>query len=420
MSPGTAGDPEALVIGGGVIGVCSAYYLAQQNLRVCLVEQGEIASGCSSANAGLIVPSFCIPLASPKSLSLTFKSLLKPQSAFHIKPRFDPGLFIWLWQFQKACNREKVLEGLQSLRDLNAAGSELLDRLIAGESLDCLYRRDGWLMVYKTDQAFRKAQEDAALLRSREIELKILNPEETLEMEPALLPGISGSVFFHGDSHLNPEDFVLALAERLRKKGVTVHEQTKVLGFEASNGRITAVRTAQASYRPKQIILAAGAWSSGLLQGIGLKLPLQPGKGYCISVKRPESCPSLPLYFTEAKVAVTPLADTLRLAGTFKLAGMDFRMNRGRVANIMSSSARYLQRTEDFDIIQIRTGLRPCSPDGLPFIGRAPGWRNLIVATGHGMLGMTQGPITGKLVARLACDQLPDLSLTPFRLARFS
>jgi len=412
-------DTEVLVIGGGAIGVCSAYYLAQQGLRVSLFDQDEIASGCSGANAGLIVPSYCIPLATPESLSLGIKSLLRPRSSFYMKPRLDPALFYWLRQFRKACKRERMLHGLQLLRDLNYASLELFDQLIKGESLTCHYRQHGWLMVYKTEQGFRKAQENVALLKSHDVQLKVLDAGETLKMEAALHPEISGSVFFPEDAHLDPTEFVLSLADRLRKRGVVIRKKTKVLGFEISSDSITTVRTNQGDFQPRQVVLASGAWSQNLMKTLNLKLPVQPGKGYSISVKRSDTCPGIPLYFSEAKVAVTLLESIMRFAGTLELAGMDFSINHRRVVGIMNAAENYLRRTEKFDIIKIRIGLRPCSPDGLPIIDRSTEFKNLVVATGHGMLGITQAPITGKLVSQLVCEQAPDINLTPFCMARF-
>ena len=414
-------DIDVLVIGGGVIGVCSAYYLAKQGFRVSIVEQGEIASGCSGDNAGLIVPSYSIPLAAPGALRQGLKWMLKPESPFYIKPRFDPALFYWLWKFGRSCNLQWMHQGLGVLRHLNYASLELFEHLILDESLLCNYRQDGWLMIYKTEQGFQEALKEAHLLQSYDIELKTLNADETLEMEPALHPEICGSIFFPQDAHLDPAKFVQATAERLRKQGLTIHTQTEVLELKTSGGCVTTVRTSRGDFQPKQVVLAAGAWSPGLVQNLGFRLPLQPAKGYSISIKKPEACPAIPLYFSEAKVAVTPLQDVLRFAGTLELIGMDFNINLRRVDAIMRSAEDYLQHIENLylDTIEIWHGLRPCSPDGLPIIDRFPGYNNLIIASGHCMLGITLAPITGKLVSQLVCGQSPEVDLTPLRLIRF-
>ena len=413
------GEPDVLVIGGGAVGICSAYYLAEQGLQVLVVEKGEIASGCSGANAGLIVPSYIIPLAKPGALSQGLKWMFKPGSPFYIKPRFDPFLFYWLWQFRKACKPQQMHHGLRILFDLNYASLELFDNLIKGESLICNYKKDGWLIIYKTERGLQEALEEACLLQSCDIKLNILDVDKTLEMEPALCPEITGGIFFPEDAHLDPAKFVKSLAERLQNRGVSIQVHTEVLEFETSRSCITTVQTTHGHFQPKQIVIAAGAWSPKLVQQFDLRLPVQPAKGYSISIKRPEACPGLPLYLSEANVAVTPLEDTLRFGGTMEFTGIDFNINSRRLDAIIRAAEDYLGQIENLDIIETWCGLRPCTHDGLPIIGRFPGYKNLIIATGHNMLGITQAPITGKLVSQLVCDQVPDVNLRPLAVTRF-
>ncbi len=412
-------DMDVLVIGGGAIGACSAYYLARQGLEVSLVEKGEIASGCSGANAGLIVPSHSIPLAAPGALKLGLKGIFRFESPFYIRPRFDPALFSWLWQFRKACKPDQMHRGIRILRDLNYASLELLDHLIESESLQCNFRKDGWLLAYKTEKGFQVALEEAQLLQSYDIKLKIVNANDALEMEPTLHPEIAGCVYFPDDAHLDPVRFVQALTERLKELGVIVHTQTDVLGFETSSDKIISVRTAKGDFLSDQVVLAAGAWSREIGLRMSLGLSVQPAKGYSISFKRPEACPSIPLYFTEARIAVTPLEEDLRFAGALELTGMDLDTNTQRVNAIMRAAKDYLRQFVTKEIIEVRAGLRPCCPDGLPIIDRVPNYKNLLIATGHGMLGITLAPVTGKLISQLVCDQAPDIDLAPLQLTRF-
>lgn len=410
---------DVLVVGGGAIGVCSAYYLAKQGLRVAIVEQGEVASGCSRANAGLIVPSHSIPLAAPGMLSQGMKSMLKPESSFYLKPRIDSDLIRWLWRFRKASNTKQMLRSIGVLCELDYASLDLFDRLIADESLDCNFRHDGWLLVYRFEKSFQQAVEETNLLKAHGVELKILNRDETLGMEPSLKPEISGGIFYPQDAHLNPEKFVLSLARCLKTQGVELYEQTEVLGWEISNDLISAVKTNQGNFHPKQIVLATGAWSWALVKSIGFRLPVQPGKGYVISMHRSKVHPCLPLYLSEAKVVATPLEDSLRLGGTMELAGMDFSINLRRINAIIGAAKSYLTQMEKLEAAEMNCGLRPCSADGLPIIDRIPGYCNLIAATGHGMMGITQAPITGKLVSQMVGEQTPDINLKPFSLSRF-
>jgi len=412
-------EPDVLIVGGGAIGICSAYYLAEQGASVSLVEMNEVASGCSQANAGLIVPSYIIPLASPGVLSQGLKWMLKSDSPFYIKPRFDLSLIQWLWRFRRACGSRRMPGAMQALRELSSASSGLFQDLIAKESLACEYRRRGWLMVYKTDTGLNKARKEARLLEHYNVETRLLSTDETIAMEPMLKPDISGGVFYPEDSHLDPAKFVRAVADTLSKKGVEIHEHTEAIEFENSRKSIEAVRTTAGVFRPKQVLLAAGSWSPALGRKLGLSLALQPGKGYSVSIKKPDPCPRIPLYLSETKVAVTTLDDTLRFGGTLEFVGMDFRLNERRVNAIKHAAGEYLARMESLESGEIWSGLRPCSPDGLPLIGRSREFGNLMVATGHGMLGISLAPITGKLISQLAGGLTPDIGLTPLSLARF-
>ncbi|MFC2170225.1 NAD(P)/FAD-dependent oxidoreductase [Acidobacteriota bacterium] len=411
---------DVLVIGGGAIGICSAHYLSEQGLRITVLEQSDVASGCSEGNGGLIVPSACIPMAEPGVFRHALKWMLNPGSPFYIKPRFDPTLFYWLRRFRTACKTKNMHKGLRALSDLNSAGLGLFDQLISQESLACHYRKDGWLRVYRSDKGYREALEKTHLLESHGVKLKALNLNETLEMAPQLKPGISGGIFFPDDAHLDPARFIKELAKRLIERGVDIQTHAEVLKFETSGSLVSRVQSTHGDFYPNQVVLATGAWTSRLVRNLGVNLPVQPAKGYSISIKKPEESPDIPLYLNEAKVVVTPLEKVLRLAGTLELSGMDFKINLCRVDAIMQASKKYLRLDHGLDIVETWRGLRPCSPDGLPIIDYAPGYKNLILATGHGMLGMTLAPGTGRLVSQIICEQSPEVNLTPFSSNRFN
>jgi D-amino-acid dehydrogenase len=345
--------------------------------------------------------------------------MFKPKSPFYIKPRFNRALLIWLWEFKKASRIRQMHKGLSVLRELGNASMKLFDRLISDESLVCHYRKDGWLLVYKTDQGFRKGEEETHLLQKHDIEVNVLTREETLKKEPSLHPEISGGIFFPGDAHLDPRMFVGSLSGCLRNRGVKITTRTKVLKLEKSKKTITRVITNRGVYRPKHVVLAAGAWSKNLVKSLNIRLPLQSAKGYCITVQRPVGSPGLPLYFCEAKVAVTPFENVLRLAGTLEISGMDASINQRRVDTILCGVRKYLEKKEDLSILEIYAGLRPCFPDGLPVIDRLPGCQNLVLATGHCMLGITLAPISGKLVSKLVIRKTPDVNITPLETQRF-
>jgi D-amino-acid dehydrogenase len=412
-------DSDVLIIGGGAVGLCSAYYLNAEGLTVTVVEEGKIGSGCSSANAGLIVPSHSIPLAAPGVLRQGFKWIFKRESPFYIRPPCDRSLITWLWKFKKASTIQQMHKGLLVLLELGNASMRLFDRLISDESLTCCYQKNGWLLVYKTDQGFRKGVEEAHLLQKCAVDVSVLNRDETLDMAPSLYPEISGGIFFPGDSHLDPGKLVKALADCLENRGVTIINETKALKLETSTGSISNIITNRGALQPKNVILAAGAWSGMLMHSLGFRLPLQPAKGYCITAKCPVKYSNLPLYLCEAKVAVTPVEDMLRFAGTMEMSGMDLTINPHRVDAILSAVRKYIHKMEDLNIIEVSHGLRPCTPDGIPIIDRIPGFENLFIATGHCMLGITLAPITGKLISHMILGKTPDIDIFPLRMARF-
>lgn len=410
---------DVLIIGAGAIGVCSAYYLHQRGYRVSLIDRGEISAGASKENAGLIVPSHCIPFASRGAIRYGLKSLFDPAGPFYIQPQPRRALLAWLNQFRRASAPGRMEHGLQVLRQLNYASKSLFDELVAAHALDCDYHQAGWLFAYSSAQGFREGQEEAALLREHGVRVEVFTAEQARGFEPGLAASIQGGVFYPDDAYLNPEAFVTALAGWLRERGVTFREHTKALGFALQDGAIRHVRTDRGDLRAGLIVLAAGAWTPELLRPLGIRMLVEPAKGYSLTIPAPEGGPRVPLYLSEAKVAVTPLQGCLRFAGTLEMTGLDDSIAARRVETIRSSASRYLKTAIPADA-PAWSGLRPCSPDGLPIVERSPRLSNLIVATGHCMLGITLAPITGKLVAGLAAGEGDEAWLAPLRSARFN
>jgi D-amino-acid dehydrogenase len=410
---------DVLVIGGGFAGVCSAHYLARRGRKVAIVERGDVASGCSSGNAGLIVPSHSIPMAAPGVLAQGFKWMFDPDSPFYIKPRFSPALFSWLWKFRAACTEERARRSMDVLRDLHRASLALYDDLARLDGLAFGYSREGLLLLYRTGRGFEDGVKEGRLLGQAGIASTPLTPAEVTARVPHARPGLAGGILFPGDAHLDPAAFVRGLARRCEADGVQVHTGTELLGFETSGRKITSVQTTKGGFTADQFVLATGSWSPAVARGLGLRIPIQPAKGYSITVRRPESCPPLPLLLMEAKVAVTPLGDRMRLAGTLELAGLDLSINERRVEAIRRGAREYLDGLDAMESGDVWRGLRPCTPDGLPILGRSRSFENLILATGHAMIGVSLGPITGSLVAQIACGEKPDLDPAPLSPGRF-
>ncbi|MBW1710637.1 MAG: FAD-dependent oxidoreductase [Deltaproteobacteria bacterium] len=411
---------EILVIGGGVIGVSAAYYLARQGRQVTLLEADEICAGASYGNAGFILPSHIIPLAAPGTLGQGLKWLLDPESPFYIKPRLSLELISWLWRFRAACQQQRMRRSMRLLRELSHRSIELHQELAGLQGLDFGFQKKGYLKLFKTSQGYQKANAEAGLMREFGIEARMMNQAEIREVEPNILPGVSGGLYFPHDAHLIPADFVLQLGRVIEDLGVKIRTSTEVLGFETAPAKILTVKTTRGNFKPDQVILAGGAWSPSLADDLGIRLPIQPAKGYSLTFKRSANSPSIPVMLSEAAVAVSPLAETVRFAGTLELAGWDQSINQRRVNAIVKKAGEYLPGVEGLELAEIWRGFRPCLPDGLPVIGRSSRYKNLILATGHATIGMALGPVTGELVSQLAAHETTQINLTGLRLERFS
>ena len=410
---------DVLVIGGGVIGVCSAYFLAQQGAQVMLIEKDEIASGCSYGNGGLIVPSHAVPLASPGALGDGLRWLFDSESPFYIKLRMDAELIRWLTRFVWASREGHMLKSLPVLRDLLFASRALYEELAKTVGFDFGFEGKGSLLVCLTKQALEKERRETRLFEEFKIPVSMVNRDEALELEPALLPSIVGGVYYPRDGRIDPRRFVVGLAEKAQGLGAQLHTKTEAIGFESNSGRVTKVHTTRGEFTAGQIILASGSWSPQVARALRARIPIQPAKGYSITVENPTVTPRLPLLFSEARVVINPLGHALRIAGTLEFAGLDFSFNPRRVATMRNASSEYLPGLAEAKVIEIWRGLRPCTPDGLPIVSRAKKLENVIVAAGHAMLGMSLGPITGKLVSQLARGESTQLDLTPLSAERF-
>jgi D-amino-acid dehydrogenase len=410
---------DVVIVGGGVIGVCSAYSLSQSGLNVLLVEKGEIASGCSYGNGGLIVPSHAVPLASPGALGEGLRWMLDPQSPFYIQPRLDTRLFRWLVRFALASRESVMLRSLPVLRDLLAASAALYKELADRAGLEFGYKGNGSLWVCLSEERLEQEKEELHLLERFNIPVQLLDREEVHDREPALLPQVAGGVFYPNDGHIDPLRFVRGLAEKAQEQGVDICTNTDVMGFETANGRIACIRTTRGDIAAEQVVLAAGSWSPQVAKELHLRIPIEAAKGYSINLENPGPSPKLPLLLGEARVVVNPLEQGLRLAGTLEMAGLDLSISTRRVGAICRSCEAYLPGIAQAKAIEIWRGLRPCTPDGLPILGRSKEFNNLIIAAGHAMLGMSLGPISGKLVSQIVCNEKTGVDLSPLRLERF-
>jgi D-amino-acid dehydrogenase len=414
---------HVLVIGAGVIGLCTAYYCARRGHRVTVIERlPEERDGCSFDNAGMVVPSHFVPLAAPGMVALGLKWMWNPESPFYIKPRLSWDLLDWGLKFWRAANVGHVRRAAPLLRDLSLASRSCFEELAALPGDDFGLVKKGLLMLCRTQHALDDEAKAAEQARALGIPAEVLDARQTAALDPNVRMDILGAVHFPKDCHLSPSRFMSVLKSELDKLDVHFLWNTEVTGWRFSGSRINALSTSGGEQRADEFALCGGAWSSAIASDLGLRLPMQAGKGYSLTLPKPRQRPQICAIFTEARVAVTPMGGALRFGGTMEMSGLREDINPLRVRGIINAVPRYYPdfKPEDFDNIPPWRGLRPCSPDGLPYVGRTAKFANLTLATGHAMLGVTLGPITGKLVAEILSDERPSLDtrlLSPDRYA---
>jgi len=415
---------RVVVIGAGVVGLACAQALAARGYRVTVIDRNpEHRDGCSFGNAGMIVPSHFVPLAAPGMVWLGLKWMFDPESPFWIRPRLDRDLFEWGWRFWRAANRRQVARAEPLLRDLNLASRRCYEQL-ADATLgigDFGLVKRGLLMLCRTEHGLEEEARFAARARELGVPAEVLDARETAAADPGIRMAVAGAVRFPLDAHLAPERFLATLAAACRRLGVVFRWQTAVERVRVAGRRIEAVESAAASDEADQFVVAGGAWSPTLVKSLGLRLPMQAGKGYSLTLEHPPQLPGMCSICTEARLAVTPMGSRLRIGGTMEIAGLDERVDPRRVRGIIRSALAYFPelRESDFAGVEPWKGLRPCSPDGLPYLGRTARYDNLVIATGHAMMGLSLAPITGKIVGQLVAGEGPDHDLALLSPDRF-
>jgi D-amino-acid dehydrogenase len=411
---------DVLVLGGGVIGLACAYFLLEAGRSVTVLEQDNAGGAASHGNCGTLTPSHAAPLAMPGTLATALRWLFKRDAPLRIAPRLDPALLRWLAAFATRCNWRDALHATAAKAPLLQRSRLLIEEIVRREALDCEFAASGTLNVYRDPRAFAEARAVHERLAPFAPAIEVLDETATLAREPALKAGISGALFHAGDAQLRPDRYVAELARVVRAKGGVIEERTRIDGILREGSRIRAVRTTHGDFSGREIVFALGAWSPQFARPLGLRIPIQPGKGYSITYTRPQRCPRIALTLKEPSVCVTAWGSGYRLGSTMEFAGYDTRLNRVRLDALRRGAAQFLHEPEGPAVIEEWYGWRPMTPDDLPVLGRVDGIDNLLMATGHGMLGVTMSAGTGLLVSELACGRQPSIDCTPFAPARFN
>ncbi len=422
---------KTTIIGSGVIGLFSAYYLNKEGHDITIIERTNGDDSCSMGNAGMIVPSHFIPLAVPGMIEKGVRWMFDSESPFYVKPRLNLDLLSWGIKFYQAANKKQVERAMPALRDIGLLSKSLYQELTKSKDFDFSFKEKGLMMLCKTEHNFE--EEIAVSKQANELGLatKVLTINELHKIEPEVKPDVAGAIFYEGDAHLYPNQLVKNLKIYLEKQGVKFLYNTEVTGFEFEKDEIKSIKiknlvgeTIQHStFNIQHLIIATGSWSPTLTNAFNLNLPMQAGKGYSITKQQIEGKKlNIPSILLEARVAITPMSDNLiRFGGTMEIGGLNNEINMNRVRGIIKAVPSYFP---DYQIDmpqkeQVWYGFRPCSPDGLPYIGRTKKYKNLVIASGHAMMGLSLAPATGRLVQQIIDNQATTIDLNLYNPERY-
>lgn len=411
---------DTLIVGGGVVGLSVAHFLAQEGHAVRVLERDEsLSKSCSEGNAGMIVPSHFIPLAAPGVISQGLKWMFNPKSPFFLRPRLSPSLARWIWLFAKHSTKKHVADTQELLRDLSLESRRLHLELANAHDFPLIQK--GLLMLCQSEAGLEEEAEVAEQAHTLGLEAEVCDPSRIRELEPQAEIEATGAVWWPQDCHLSPLDFISALRQSITRHGGEFITGEAV-SLATGRDRVEGVTTREGEILSAEtIILAGGIQTTSLANQAGLRLPMQGGKGYSVTLPNPVANPLLCSLLKEGRVAITPMGNRLRIAGTMEICGENTSINRTRLQGVIEWFCRFYPqfKANDCEGLDPWVGLRPCSPDGLPYLGRAPRFSNLVIATGHSMMGLSLAPVTGRLVADLVSGHKPTIDITQLAPGRF-
>lgn len=399
--------------------MCTAYELVQRGREVVVIDKGPVATGSAVGNAGFIVPSHVIPMAAPGVVPGVIKGILRRTGPVTARPSLDPDYLRWIVRFVRNCTRSAAHRGAVTLAALGFLSAELAVQLITKEGIECGYRPEGLLHVYGDPRVFEAAKHEAAEMQRYGVEIEMYDRAGIREAEPSLNDEVIGGFLCVDDGGLDPGKFLASLASVVADRGGRLASGVELLGFRTSGGKVEELTTSRGSLVAEQVVIAAGAWTPRLSGLLGEHIPVQPGKGYSMTVSKPRVGPRLNLLIGDRWVAVNPMGDRMRMSGWLELGRLDTKPSLKRLAHVEANVRARVNLDPDLTVLERWAGLRPVTPDSIPIIGPGRRWSNVMYATGHGKLGLSLGPVTGRLVAQMMCGVSTDLDVGPLSPARF-
>ena len=411
-----------VVVGGGVIGLTCAWELTRAGASVTVLERGEVGCGVSRGNTGWVVPSLTFPLPAPGMVREGVSQLVTRGEAFVLRPSLDPAFVRWLWQFWRSSSSSRFDAGVRALLELNRRTLELYDGYHEA-GIDFETHSTGLVVVARTSAGLEQYRR--VFRRLRELgyeggEPHELDRDELAELEPALdRSNVVAGLHARVDRYVRPEQLTDGLAKRLREEGAQILESCEVTDLRAVPDG-WALTTNTGDLRAEKVVVAAGLPSVRLLARFGVRVAVQPARGYSVTIAGNGTPPRHALYLAEAKIGISPYSDGVRLAGVFELGAAGVEAPAGAGERLLAAARPYLAgwRPDADGPVATWAGLRPATADGLPLIGALPGHHDLFVASGHGMLGVTLAPATATLLAPLVLEGRMAPELRPFAPGR--
>ncbi|MEP2988673.1 MAG: FAD-dependent oxidoreductase [Parasphingorhabdus sp.] len=415
-----SGQEAVIIIGGGIIGISCAHYLVDAGYKVTVIEQGTIAGACSHGNCGYICPSHVLPLTTSDAIWDAARSLFNSAATFRVKPRFDAAFVSWMWQFVKRCNQRDMLKAAGHLHAILSSSMAEYHKLLGEDEMGSQWRRSGLMYVFQTEVGLSDfANTDELLTDQFGVTARRIESAELPELDVALRPDLAGAYLYEGDASIRPDRLSKAWTEKLIRAGVQFVEGCTFLGLEKKTDAVSQIITSHGTMQADHFVLATGAVSAKLAKHFGTDIPIEPGKGYSITMEKPQDGPEYPMLLPEHHVGVTPFDDGLRLGSMMEFVGYDRSIPKSRLQQLRQSTQLYLQSQLPTTNLEEWYGWRPMTWDSLPIIGQVPGFANAYLATGHNMLGLTLAPATGKLISETVQRQTPHIDPEPFSPDRF-